>query len=201
MESFILMPLATVSMPFSGLPNTTLHLANTVSTPQVVLLQKLNNDTDGFMALNQAIDPEVQINNIQAEAIDAYFHKYDMPLEGMGMKMVEAAKLNGLDWRLLPAISVRESTGGKFACKKVTYSFLGWGSCKINFTSNEQSIDIVAHNLGGNNPKTAQHYDKKTTEGILRSYNPPSIIPNYVPQVIKIMDAIGDKDLGIVINS
>ena len=36
-----------------------------------------------------------------------------MPLFGMGMKMCKEAEKNELDWRLLPAIAVRESTGGK----------------------------------------------------------------------------------------
>ena len=36
-----------------------------------------------------------------------------MPLLGLGKKMVIEAEKNNLDWRLLPAISVIESTGGK----------------------------------------------------------------------------------------
>src|SRR3989338_4200708 len=54
----------------------------------------------------------------KAEAIDGYFRERNMPLEGAGLKMVLAAEANGIDWRLLPAISIRESTGGKNACVK-----------------------------------------------------------------------------------
>ena len=118
-----------------------------------------------------------------------------MPLEGTGMKMVEEAIKNELDWRLLPAIAVRESTGGKFACKKVSNSAFGWGSCKINFKSNDEAIEIVAKNLGGNNPKTARHYDEKDTVGILKAYNPPSIVPKYAEQVMSIMDKIGTVEM------
>ena len=118
-----------------------------------------------------------------------------MPLEGMGKKMVEESIKNDLDWRLLAAISVRESTGGKFDCVKVSYNPFGWGSCKIGFDSNEDAIETVAKNLGGNNPNTARHYSGKTTREILKAYNPPSIVPKYVDQVISIMNEIGDKDL------
>ena len=124
----------------------------------------------------------------KADATDAYFAEYDTPLEGYGMKFVIEAEKNNLDWRLLPAIAMRESTGGKFACKKVTNSVFGWGSCKIGFKSIDESIEIVAFNLGGNNPNTDHHYEGKTTEQILRKYN--SYIKNYPAQVMKIMKEI-----------
>jgi len=109
---------------------------------------------------------------------------------------VEEAEKNGLDWRLLPAISIIESTGGKFACKNVTHSFMGWGSCKIDFESDEQAIEIVAKNLGGKNPNTDQHYADKTTEEILRKYN--SVIPTYVKKIMGVMNEIGESDEMVV---
>ncbi|MCM2339268.1 MAG: hypothetical protein NDI62_02325 [Burkholderiales bacterium] len=163
-------------------------------TIQTVFIQK-ENMTDGVLALNQALDQEAKDLKAKAEAIDTYFKDHDMPLEGMGKKMVEEAEKNGLDWRLLAAISVRESTGGKFACIKATYNSFGWGSCKIGFKSNEQAIETVAKNLGGNNPNTARHYADKNTREILKAYNPPSIVPKYVDQVISIMNEIGDENL------
>ena len=131
----------------------------------------------------------------QAQAIDAYFAARNMPLKGAGMKMAIEADTNRIDWRLLPAIAVRESTGGKFACKRVANNPFGWGSCKIGFKSMDASIETVARNLGGNNPKTAHHYDNKTTRQILNAYNPPSIVPRYTAQVISIMDIIGSEDI------
>lgn len=170
---------------------------------QTVFMQK-ENIAGGLLSFNQDIDLKAKdlkdkliLAKAKADAIDSYFKKHDMPLEGMGKKMVEEAEKNELDWRLLPAISVRESTGGKFDCIKVTYNPFGWGSCKIGFSSNEKAIEIVAKNLGGNNPNTARHYDNKDTKEILRAYNPPSIVPRYVEQVISIMNEIGDKDLNI----
>lgn len=198
-QSLVFLPVMTASL--TGMNNTNIS--------QGVLAKKVNIEAIGTLALNQAIDPEAtkqaeldaKILAAKAEAIDAYFANHDMPLEGTGKKMVEEADANDIDWRLLPAIAVRESTGGKFECKKVPNNAFGWGSCKIGFKSNDQAIETVARNLGGNNPKTAKHYDDKTTKQILRAYNPPSIVPKYAEQVMSIMDEIGLEDMTGASNS
>lgn len=187
---------------------------DTLVNPPIVSVQKLNIETYGGMTFNQVISPKVEtpsasevelaeakILQAKADAVDAYFKDHGMPLVGTGMKMVTEAEKNNLDWRLLAAISVRESTGGKNDCIKVPNNAFGWGSCKIGFKSNEAAIETVARNLGGNNPKTANHYDNKTTIQILRTYNPPSIVPRYAEQVISIMDKIGDEKLGSEISN
>jgi hypothetical protein len=175
----------------------TLGGAHSLETSQNVLVKKVNSETTGTLALNQAIDPEVARQKAEAEAIDAYFSDHDMPLAGTGLKMVQEADANGIDWRLLPAIAVRESTGGKFDCKKAENNPFGWGSCKISFKSLDKAIETVAMNLGGNNPKTASYYDNKTTKQILNAYNPPSIVPRYTQQVIAIMNNIGDTNVAV----
>lgn len=205
-ESLILLPFATMSgVPMGPSIGPLAQTAiNIVSSPQTVLSQKLNKTYDIFTFNNSEdskVDSGAQMQKAKAEAIDAYFKERKMPLEGMGTKMVLEAEKNDLDWRLLPAIAVRESTGGKFACKKVQYSSFGWGSCKINFDSNEHAIEIVAKNLGGNNPNTAHHYEDKNTKEILRAYNPPSIVPKYAEQVMSIMNAIGNADITVTANS
>ena len=144
------------------------------------------------------VDPTLQI---KADAIDSYFKVRGLPFASLGMKMVLEAEKNNLDWRLLPAIAMRESTGGKFDCKKADFNAFGWGSCKIGFKSHEEAIEVVAKNLGGNNPNTARHYDNKTTMQILRAYNPPSIVKRYAEQVMAIMDAIGEADKEIIIDA
>jgi hypothetical protein len=186
-QSLVLLPMITSGATFGSMQN--------IEIAQNTLVQKLNMEASGGSKLNQAIDSEVEVLKAKAEAIDKYFRDRGMPLAGYGQTMVEEAEKNGLDWRLLAAIAVRESTGGKFACKKASYSAFGWGSCKINFKSHEHGIETVARNLGGNNPNTAYHYANKTTLEILRAYNPPSIVPKYGEQVISIMDQIGDKDI------
>ncbi len=203
-ESLVLLPMVTMS-------GSTAHItpavapAPTVQKASITIAsQKLNISTDGIIALSPAVDPETLHDEeikTQAEAIDAYFKKYDMPLEGTGMVMAKVADENDLDWRLLPAISVRESTGGRNDCVKVNHNFFGWASCKVGFKSDEEAIATVGRNLGGNNPKTARHYDNKTTKEILNAYNPPSIVPKYTEQVISIMNKIGPDVMDISITT
>ena len=189
MESFVLLPMMTIAMPLGNVPK----VGVIDQIPQIVLSQKQNIEANGLFAFNQAVDQKAKTLETQAKAIDAYYAERDMPLASMGMKMAIEAEKNGIDWRLVAAISVIESTGGKQACRKVTHSFLGWGSCKINFESAEKSIEIVSWNLGGGNPNTDQYYKGKTTKEILLKYNPPSIVPNYSQKVMSVMEKIGPE--------
>ena len=127
----------------------------------------------------------------KAEMIDTYFRERSMPLEGTGMSMVMAAEKNNLDWRLLPAVALRESSGGKYACD---YNPFGWASCKVDFENWEEAIEVVAWNLGGNNPNTKQYYADSDIRTKLFHYN-GTVIPRYPDQVLRIMEKIeADQD-------
>lgn len=169
-----------IAVPLSGIPT-------------IPSLTALNTPTEENSVI--ATQEEV-IRQEKADSIDKFFASYDAPLEGHGMKFVLEAEKNDIDYRLLPAISMIESTGGKHACKKVQNSVFGYGSCKLSFNSIDESIEIVAQSLGGNNPKTARHYDDKTTLQILKKYN--SIIPTYSQKVVKIMKVIDDDGKEII---
>ncbi|HLC95236.1 MAG TPA: hypothetical protein VJH89_01995, partial [Patescibacteria group bacterium] len=120
-----------------------------------------------------------------------YFRERNMPLEGTGMSMVMAAEKNNLDWRLLPAVALRESSGGKYACD---YNPFGWASCKVDFENWEEAIEVVAWNLGGNNPNTKQYYADSDIRTKLFHYN-GTVIPRYPDQVLRIMEKIeADQD-------
>ncbi len=132
------------------------------------------------------------IRKERADAIDEFYKARSMPLHGTGMTFVLVAEKYGLDWRLLPAIGVRESSGGKAACG---YNAFGWGSCKLghNYHSYEEAIEAIGKNLGGANKNTARYYAGKTTEQKLYSYN-GSVEPPYIGEVLAIMDMIhGDE--------
>lgn len=130
---------------------------------------------------------EKTLRNERAEKIDIYFKERSMPLAGYGLKMVDVAKEHGIDWRLLPAIAVRESSGGKQSCGNNPF---GWGSCKINFKNYDEAIATLAKNLGGKNPNTASYYSG-TTEQKLHYYN-GTVVPTYVREVLDIMRNIGE---------
>jgi hypothetical protein len=176
LNSIIAIPMLAMVMPLSGVG----------AIPTIDWVNNNNLAKENSVIITQ----EEVVRKEKADAIDVYFEANDAPLEGHGMKFVLEAEKNDIDWRLLPAIAMRESTGGKHACKSVSNSVFGYGSCKMSFNSIDESIEIVARSLGGNNPNTARHYDNKTTIEILKKYN--SIISGYSKQVVNIMKAIQD---------
>jgi hypothetical protein len=131
------------------------------------------------------------IRKQHAEAINTFYKERGMPLAGTGMTFVLVAEKYGLDWRLLPAIGVRESSGGKQACG---YNAFGWGSCKLGHSYNgyEEAIESIGKNLGGANKATARYYAGKTTEEKLYAYN-GSVEPPYIGEVLTIMDMIHEE--------
>ena len=145
----------------------------------------------GSLALSSPVTKvEISVKDVRgqkAKAIDSYFKERSMPLLGTGMTFVLVAEKYGLDYTLLPAIAVRESSGGKAACG---HNVFGWGSCKLhNFNSYEEAIESLGRNLGGANPKTANYYAGKSTKDKLYFYN-GTVIPSYPDEVIAIMSMI-----------
>tara|TARA_B100001179_G_C18603238_1_gene411913 strand:- start:1262 stop:1882 length:621 start_codon:yes stop_codon:yes gene_type:complete len=131
-----------------------------------------------------------EVRAAQAEKIRAYYARHNLPLQHEAEHFVDAAEEYDIDWRLVAAIGMIESTGGKFACQTADYSAFGWGSCKIDFDSYEESIHVISMNLAGHNPKTASFYKDKDLRGILESYNPPHIVADYADKVMREMDKI-----------
>jgi len=141
----------------------------------------------------QATEPVYlpKVVDTRAERIEAYFSTWNLPLAEHSEFMVEMSDKYNLDWRLIPAIGMRETTGGKFACYNNPF---GWGSCKIKFGSFEEAIETLARNLAGENPRTASYYKNKTSEEKLHFYN-GTVIKTYVREVVKIMDRIERQSL------
>jgi hypothetical protein len=139
-----------------------------------------------MLEILETVNSEAKVETIdeRAERIDAYFEKRGMPLTGYGAKFVEVADKYGIDWRLLPAIGVRESSGGKHLMNNNPF---GWGSAKIPFTDFNDAIEVVAYNLSGNNPNTARYYKDTDSYKKLWYYN-GTVMPTYPDEVIAIMN-------------
>lgn len=139
-----------------------------------------------FIVKSQTKDTIVEARDNRAEIIDNYYKARNMPLQGYGQKMVEIADTYGLDWRLLPAISIRETFGGKHMCKniKAQNNPFGWGSCKIGFYSIDRAIETVGYKL-----VNLSVYQDKTTEQKLYHYN-GTVIKTYPAEVLAIMETI-----------
>ena len=186
LRGLVLIPFLSLGSPLSMLHSNLAFLRNDGQAPSVVSIG------DADQAKADAAQAEEAIAADRAKKIDSYFADRDMPLEGYGAKLVKAADKYNLDWRLLPAIAIKESTGGKFACGNNPF---GWGSCRIKFKSIDAAIDTVARNLGGGNPATEQYYKNTTTKEKLHQYN-GSVVPTYTAGVLKFMDLIEQVDLG-----
>ena len=147
---------------------------------------------DDTAALERKMREDVEELHLERiTKIESYYARHNLPLQSEAEHFIIAAKEHGIDWRLVAAIGFIESTGGKFSCQTADYSAFGWGSCNIDFDSYAESIDVISMNLGGHNPNTEYFYKDKDIRGILESYNPPSIVPDYADQVMRQMDIIG----------
>jgi len=99
------------------------------------------------------------------EEVRSYLASRDSPLTDYAQEFVKAANEYGIDYRLVVAISIIESNGGKNTFR--TYNAWGWG--KMNFTSWEEGIWTVSKGLG-------KYYSKglTTPQRIAPYYCPPS---------------------------
>ena len=138
-----------------------------------------------FLTANpvKLVADDERIDN-RASIIDNYYTEHNMLLKGYGKKLVEVADKNGLDWRLLPAISIRETSGGNHQCR-LNNSF-GWGSCKIQFKTTDESIEVIGYKLAN-----LSVYKGASTEHKLYHYN-GTVVKTYPQEVIKIMNQISN---------
>ncbi|HEY2842009.1 MAG TPA: hypothetical protein VGJ09_00100 [Bryobacteraceae bacterium] len=94
---------------------------------------------------------------------------------------LRAADTHALDYRLLPAISLVESTCGAFERMNNRW---GWDSAQSGFKSVPEGIEFITAQLA-----EAPPYKGKTVKEKLYTYNP---FPQYVRQVERLMDEIED---------
>src|ERR1035437_7780236 len=96
-----------------------------------------------------------------------------------------AADKNGLDWRLLPSLSIIESGGGREARNN---NMFGWDNCRVHFRTLKEGIYTVASLL-----KNSSLYKRKTSVNeILWTYNPGKA---YTRKVRTLMAQLGPAEL------
>ncbi|MEO7653657.1 MAG: helix-turn-helix transcriptional regulator [Bryobacteraceae bacterium] len=116
----------------------------------------------------------------RCEVLVKFFKRYGSPLGTLAGEFLRAADENRLDWRLLPGLSMVETSGGKHARNANVF---GWNSGLARFDSVSAGIRHVAARFGN-----SQIYRGKTTEGILRQYNPARAA--YPPAVMRFIDEL-----------
>jgi hypothetical protein len=124
--------------------------------------------------------PAVSQNDPRLSQLKKFFADRDCPLKDSANDFLVAADQNELDWRLLPSISIIESSGGKDYRNNNVF---GWDSCRERFPSVRAGIHYVAAQLG-----KSRRYKGKSVNGKLQIYNP---VPQYPQRVEAVMRAIG----------
>ncbi len=121
---------------------------------------------------NAITTDSITIEEGRVEIVRQFLAKYKSPLEEHAAFIVKIADKYGLDFRLIPAISMQESN----ACKKIpkdSYNCWGfgiYGGKVTRFTDYPEAIEIVTKTL-------ATKYRKKgliTPEEIMTMYTPSS---------------------------
>ena len=149
----------------------TLLVAGLLATPITVSMQQRS----------VAAGPEPE--DLRLHLIWQYFADRDCPLRDSAAEFLIAADENELDWRLLPSISMIESSGGKDYRNNNVF---GWDSCRESFPSVEAGIRFVASKLA-----KSKLYKDKTLDQKLATYNPQ---PDYLHRVKAVMRALGPED-------
>ena len=130
--------------------------------------------------LYQALPPDlsetqdgIAYTDGRSKAIEEFFKSYNSILSSEASVFIKVADKYQLDWRLLPAISMQESNGGKRVIPNShnPFGFGIYGTTVVKFGSWEQGIEIVGKALREN------YINKglKTPEEIMTKYTPPSV--------------------------
>jgi len=126
-----------------------------------------------------AVDRDPRLQRLQE-----FFAQRECPLQKVAADFLTAADRNDLDWRLLPSISIIESSGGKDSRKNNVF---GWDSCHAGFPSVREGIHFVAAQLAN-----SKRYRDKDLDAKLSTYNPR---PDYPGRVKAVMKTLGSEDL------
>jgi hypothetical protein len=118
--------------------------------------------------------------DLRIDKLKAFFSSYGCPTPQHAMDYVEAADIFQLDYRVLPAISLLESTCG---INGRVNNYWGWNSAQSAFGSVPEGIAYVTSRLAEGAP-----YRDKTLDQKLRTYNP--VVQSYARNVKRLMRRI-----------
>lgn len=146
-----------------------IQVRGSVTVPEVTL-------ADETVALHIAVQEEmsghkdIKLQELTERSrkirrIREFYARWNAPMADNAEFIVDTAEKYGIDWRLIPAISIVESTGGIYCFR--SYNAFGWG--KMSFSSLEEAIDTVARGL-------AEGYGTSNPYAIAPHYNP--VTPN-----------------------
>jgi len=115
----------------------------------------------------------------RAVRLSKFLSRLQCPITNLADDFVHEADNNHLDWRLLPSISLIESSGGKAYRNN---NIFGWDNGDVIFPSIRAGLGVVAYKLG-----RSPLYRNRDSVGKLRLYNPDE---TYVGRVVEVMNRI-----------
>ena len=152
--------------------------------PEEQVVEKATDEIEEAVIKNE-IDPELTVNpnSKKIENVKNYLSKRNAPLAQYADVLVTAAEEYGIDYRLVAAISIVESGGGKNCFRP--YNAWGWGG--MTFESWQDGIYTVSKGL-------SKYYAKGATTPayIAPSYCPPNAT-KWATNVQYVMDQIADN--------
>lgn len=124
-------------------------------------------------AQNTIVSDSIVHTDARAKIVENFFAGYKSILANYSNEFITVADKYNLDWRLLPAITMQESNGGK---KVITdshnpFGYGIYGSSVRKFTSWEEAIKRVGQALR----EDYLNQGLKTPEEIMAKYTPPSL--------------------------
>jgi|SRR5581483_775586 len=185
-----LWPLATVTtlsisiLLYFILPLNTLH-TTAMKTPKNVELHTGYQLYTAMPSNDNVLGESVTVTDARIEILKQFLTKYKSPLLPHAKKLVETADKYNLDFRLLPAVAMQEST----LCRTIPEnSFNCWGygiyGDKImRFTSYEEAIERVGKGLSSD-----YVYDGLTTPELIMSRYTPSSNGSWAASVRQFME-------------
>lgn len=133
---------------------------------------------------------EITPQDGRAKIIENFFKRYASPLSAYSKNFIAVSESYSLDWRLLPAISMQESNGGRKVVKN-SYNPFGfgiYGDLVVRFNSWEEGIEKVGKAL----KRDYVDAGLKTPKQIMAKYTPPSLAKggNWAKGVSSFMEEI-----------
>ncbi|MEQ1884852.1 MAG: hypothetical protein ABL967_07305 [Bryobacteraceae bacterium] len=109
--------------------------------------------------------------------VEKFFSRYRCPAPQHIEEYLHLADRNGLDYRLLPAISIRETQCG---VHEKGNNRLGYHPSTVSFASVSAGIEFMANRLGRH-----PYYRGKPIESLLFQYNPRPAYPGEVRRIMR----------------
>lgn len=119
------------------------------------------------------IEDKIEYADARSKIIENFFKGYNSPLANFAHIFVDVADKYHINYRLLPAISMQESNGGRriIADSFNPFGYGIYGNSVLRFNSWEEAIEKVGKSLKENYINLGLN----TPEKIMPKYTPPSL--------------------------